>query len=361
MLREVPAFGANPGQLRLLCHIPTGLPANAPLVVALHGCQQDAEGFVRGTGWATVADRHGFAVLAPDQRQQNNANRCFNWFEPADQARHGGEAESIAAMVTHLLAAHRLDARRVFVTGLSAGGAMTAVLLATHPELFAGGAIVAGLPYGVAASVPEAFAAMRGDGIGAAKTLAARVRAASSHRGPFPRVAIWHGTADTTVVPANADALAAQWVALHGVTNPGERRDVAPRHRLTTWRGQDGTVVVERHDIAGLPHGVPIATADCGEAAPFILDVGIASTGMIAAFFGVAPPVALPAAATQGVHSGTHPGVIAVGRDGTAQASAGGGRAAPSHDAEGSTWAAGAKFADETIRRALAAAGLAKP
>jgi len=185
-------------------------------------------------------------------------------------------------------------------------------------------------------------------------------------------VAIWHGEADTTVAPANADALAAQWAALHGITGPGERRNLSPRHRLTTWSSSNGTVMVERHGIVGLPHGVPIDTAECGEAAPYILDIGVGSTGMIAAFFGVAPEVALPATmrdfagdppivgAPTGFPGRTLTGVIAVGRDGTARSDTGSAEPAPPEGGDRSPWSAGAKFADETIRRALAAAGLAK-
>ncbi|MBV1799135.1 PHB depolymerase family esterase [Siccirubricoccus sp. G192] len=121
-LTEVQDFGPNPGALRMLSFVPEGLPEGAPLVVALHGCTQNAAGYDRGCGWSDLARQLGFALLLPEQRQANNPNRCFNWFEPGDTARDAGEAASIRQMVAHMLAAHRLDPRRVFVTGLSAGG-----------------------------------------------------------------------------------------------------------------------------------------------------------------------------------------------------------------------------------------------
>jgi feruloyl esterase len=141
-------------------HLPDGLAARAPLVVVLHGCGQTADGYAAGSGWITLADRFGFALLCPEQTRNNNGNLCFNWFEPGDIARASGEAESIAAMVRHVIADHDLDGSRVFVTGLSAGGAMSVAMLATYPEMFAGGAVIAGLPYGSAGSMTEAFAAM---------------------------------------------------------------------------------------------------------------------------------------------------------------------------------------------------------
>ncbi len=168
-MTEVTGFGFNPGSLRMLSHAPADLPPMAPLVVVLHGCTQTAEAFAAGSGWLALADRHGFAVLAPEQVQANNPNRCFNWFAPDDVERGRGEAASIVAMVGHAIARHGLDPSRVFVTGLSAGGAMTLAMLASYPDVFAAGAVVAGLPFGVARNVQEAMRAMhRADGRGGA-------------------------------------------------------------------------------------------------------------------------------------------------------------------------------------------------
>jgi feruloyl esterase len=291
-LQEVTGFGSNPGQLRMLEFVPDALPAGAPLVVALHGCTQTAGGYDRGCGWSVLAARRGFALLLPEQRTVNNANRCFNWFDPDDIQRDRGEAASIRQMVAHMVSRHRLDPRRVFVTGLSAGGAMTSVLLATYPEVFAAGAILAGLPHGAARSMPEAFEAMATGRPRSAAERAAAVRAASPHRGPWPRVAIWQGGSDITVRPANATEILKQWQAVHGLEAAPEAGAALGRaHRLDVWRGPDGTPLLEHHAIAGMGHGVPIGPgtdgAPLGEAAPFILDVGISSTAVIAGFFGL--------------------------------------------------------------------------
>ena len=123
-LTELADFGANPGALRMLACLPPGLPRGAPLVVALHGCTQTAAGYAQGSGWDRLAAEGQFAVLLPEQRQANNPNRCFNWFEPGDTRRGQGEVASVHAAILHLIASHGIDPGRVFVTGLSAGGGM---------------------------------------------------------------------------------------------------------------------------------------------------------------------------------------------------------------------------------------------
>jgi poly(hydroxyalkanoate) depolymerase family esterase len=289
-LVETLAFGENPGALRMLSHAPSALAPGAPLVVVLHGCTQTAEGHAVSGGWIALADRLGFAVLAPEQVAANNPNRCFNWFEPGDTTRGRGEAASIAAMIAAMVRDHDCDPRRVFVTGLSAGGAMTAVMLATYPELFAGGAVVAGLAYGVARGVPDALRVMgRGDGR-PAPALGDLVQ-----RGDAPplRLAIWHGDADHTVNAANAQDLTRQWTAATGLAEaPVEVARQGNRTR-SVWRdgGDDiGGSVVELNIVHGLGHGTPLSTrgeGDVGTPAPYMLEVGLSSTLEIAEFWGL--------------------------------------------------------------------------
>src|SRR5262252_2182549 len=191
-LRELTGFGANPGNLRMFAYAPEDLPPKAPLVIALHGCTQTADEYDHGTGWSSLADSLGFAVVYPEQQAANNPKNCFSWFLPGDIARGSGEALSIRQMVDKAVLEFGIDRARVFVTGLSAGGAMASVMLATYPEVFAGGAIIAGLPYGSASSVQEAFEAMFSDRAPSARALGDRVRAASEHRGRWPSVSVWH-------------------------------------------------------------------------------------------------------------------------------------------------------------------------
>jgi poly(hydroxyalkanoate) depolymerase family esterase len=290
-LSDLDGFGANPGALRARTYVPAALPPGAPLVVVLHGCTQTAAGYDHAAGWSRLADQHGFALLFPEQRAANNPNLCFNWFLPGDTRRDSGEALSIRRMIEAAVVEHGIDRGRIFVNGLSAGGAMAAVMLATYPEVFAGGAIIAGLPYGGASSIPEAFALMRGDSLPDARALEAAVRGASDHEGPWPIVSIWHGTADSTVNPSNADAIGVQWRAVHGLADAPSRADAVDGHARRVWCDAAGRAVIEEYSIAGMAHGTPLSAAD-GVAGPFMLDVGISSTRHIAAFWGVAPSAA---------------------------------------------------------------------
>jgi poly(hydroxyalkanoate) depolymerase family esterase len=145
--------------------VPANVAEHPALVVILHGCTQTAGGYDDSSGWSRLADVFGFVVLYPEQRRENNANLCFNWFVSQDIMRDSGEALSIRELVAVAMANYNVDRSRIYISGLSAGGAMTNVMLATYPEVFAGGAIIAGLPYGTASTVPEAFDRMRGHGL----------------------------------------------------------------------------------------------------------------------------------------------------------------------------------------------------
>ena len=294
-LTDFDGFGRNPGNLRARVYVPSSVRERPPLVVVLHGCTQTASGYDSGSGWSRLADDHGVILLFPEQKTANNPNRCFNWFAPEDVSRDHGEAQSIHEMIVAVADAHDVDPARIFVNGLSAGGAMAAVMLASYPELFAGGAIIGGLPFGTASGVVQALDRMRGHGLPDDAALGGLVRDASAHRGAWPVLSVWHGTADATVQDANADAILTQWRALHGVSDTPTANRSAGCHRHRLWQDAAGRTVIEDHRIAGMGHGTPIATRGAeagGTAGPFMLDVGISSTRRIAAFWGIAPAVA---------------------------------------------------------------------
>ena len=287
-LAETADFGPNPGGLRMWSYTPPAVGPKPALVVVLHGCTQTAQAYADGAGWLTLADRYGFVVLCPEQVGANNPNGCFNWFLAEDQQRGRGEAASIHAMVQACVRQHRIDQGRIFVTGLSAGGAMASVMLAAYPETFAGGGVVAGLPYGAAETMPAAFGAMfqciPKDG----GALGDKVRAASGHRGPWPRVSVWHGGADHTVVPANGDEVAKQWADVHGASPEG---DVHMAGRVRSSWAVDGETMVELHRLGGLAHGTPLSSRGedgCGAPGPFLIEAGVSSSLEMLKFWGLA-------------------------------------------------------------------------
>ena len=286
-LTELVGFGSNPGALRMFTYVPRKLSAAPALIVVLHGCTQSAASYDLGAGWSSLAERYGFVLLLPEQTQTNNPKTCFNWFLPGDAARDRGEALSIRQMIEKTIGAHGVDPRKVFITGLSAGGAMAATMLATYPEVFAAGAIIAGLPYGTARNVQEAFESMFQGKSHIAKVWGDKVRHASPHRGPWPRVSIWHGDADATVKPINAESLIRQWTDVHGIEATAAVEDRVDGFPRKVWRRQ-GVDLVESYTITGMAHGTPLATAaHGGKAGPFLLEAGISSSYHIARFFGL--------------------------------------------------------------------------
>ncbi|WP_300337819.1 PHB depolymerase family esterase [Accumulibacter sp.] len=290
-LVEVTGFGANPGELRMYTYLPEGLPADAPLVVVLHGCTQSAASYNKGSGWSTLADRYGFALLFPQQQWNNNPLRCFNWFRPEDNERERGEPLSIRQMVGKMVADHAVDPNRVYVTGTSSGGAMTAVMLASYPEVFAGGAVIAGVPYRSAKGLQEGLETIFQGRSRSPKEWGELVRAASPHQGPWPRVSVWHGDADTAVKPVNAEEIIKQWADVHGLDlQPTIEMRVAGYPRRV-WQGPDGEELIESYTITGMSHGAALDPGaephQCGTAAPFFNAVGISSTHRIADFWGL--------------------------------------------------------------------------
>jgi poly(hydroxyalkanoate) depolymerase family esterase len=289
LLREVTGFGTNPGNLRMFAYAPERLAPKAPLVIALHGCTQTAGAYDYGTGWSSLADSFGFAVVYPQQQPANNPKNCFSWFLPGDIARGHGEALSIREMVEHAIATFAADRGKVFVTGLSAGGAMATVVLATYPEVFASGAIIAGLPYGCASNAQRAFEAMFTPQQNASQTLGDRVRAASRHRGPWPKISVWHGTSDPIVKPSNGEDIIRQWTNVHGLSESPSYQELIGGGTRRIWSDTNGEVLIEAFSIDGMAHGVPLATTTggerCGAAGAFFLDVGISSTHHIARFW----------------------------------------------------------------------------
>jgi len=286
-LQEVAEFGTNPGALRMLTYAPDDLPSRPALVVALHGSTQTAATYDLGAGWSTLADRHGFVLLMPEQSPHNNPNRSFNWFLPGDIRRDEGEACSIAQMIETAALDFNIDRKRIFVAGLSAGGAMTLVMLATYPDLFTAGAVIAGLPYGAATSVQEALRGMFQDTDRSSRELGDLVREAAPGTTHWPKLSVWHGSADRTVKPSNAGEIVKQWLDLHGLPAAPMSEQMIDGHPRQVWWNADGETVIESYTIADMAHGAPLSRADAGVPGPFMIETGISSSDHIVRFFGL--------------------------------------------------------------------------
>jgi poly(hydroxyalkanoate) depolymerase family esterase len=297
-LTEITDFGSNPGELRMWSFVPGKSQQTPALVVVLHGCGQTAAGYDLGAGWSTLAERYGFALLMPEQQRGNNAQGCFNWFNPEDITRDHGEACSIRQMIARMAADHGIDRNSIFVTGLSAGGAMTSVMLATYPEIFSAGAVIAGLPYGVASNVREALSGMMQSPARPAAELGDFVRNASAHKGPWPKVSVWHGSADRTVNPANANEIVKQWLDLHGLPAAAMSAGMVDGYPHQVWWNADGETTIESYTITDMAHGTPLGIADnderYGAEGAFLIEAGISSSYHIARFFGLTERVSQP-------------------------------------------------------------------
>lgn len=293
-LQEIAGFGSNPGNLRMFVVVPPDLPARSALVVLAHGCLQTAQDIADMSGWAELAMMHRFVLMLPQTSKGNDSFAgCFRTWEPAHQQRGAGEPLSVAQMVEWIIAHHAIDRHRIFMTGLSSGGHLTNVMLATYPDLFAAGAPQSSFPYKCATSFQEVAPCCLGKVTHSAKEWGDLVRSGyPGYRGSRPRVSIWHGSADPLLLIANLDRQMEQWTDVLRVDDVPD--DVVSEGRLSQWLYADasGKTRVEANTIRGMGHAVAIDLSaqpqQCGEPRPYAEDVRVCAAARIAQWFGIA-------------------------------------------------------------------------
>jgi poly(hydroxyalkanoate) depolymerase family esterase len=246
------SFENHAGTRGYRLYVPSGYRGEpAPLVVMLHGCKQNAEDFAAGTRMNTHAEELTCLVVYPEQAARANPSRCWNWFRPQHQRRGHGEASLIAGITEQVMGDFLVDPQRVYVAGLSAGGAAAAIMGSTYSDLYAAVGIHSGLPCGAAYDVPSAFAAMREGG---------RLRYTSGANPVRPTrivpTIVFHGDQDRTVNPHNGEQVLAQAMADTELDKSIERGQVPGGHAYTRtlYTDREGTVTLESWTIHGAGH-----------------------------------------------------------------------------------------------------------
>ncbi len=284
-LTQLTNFGSNPGSLNLYEFDPPSASASAGLVVVLHGCTESAAQY-QVVGWEPIASANGFFLLYAETTTNVN---CFQWFEPTLADRDVGQALSIIQGVRFMQAHHAIDPTKIFVTGFSAGGAMTAMMLGDYPDVFAAGSINAGVPYDCARNLNAATACQ------AAMTMTPqawgdKLRAGfPGYSGPYPRLQVFQGTNDVLVSAGDETELMKQWTNVLGIDQTPDVSDTTGVITHNQYQDTSGKTLVDTYLIVGMPHAVAVDPGHgCGSLSLFTVDVGLCSPLLAAKFFGLA-------------------------------------------------------------------------
>jgi len=289
-------FGTNPGNINAYQYVPASMPANAPLVLVLHGCTQTAASYSTETQWNILADNQKFYVAYGEQTSANDPLECFDYYLTSDNSRGQGQALSLKQIVDYMKSNYSIDSTRVFVTGLSAGGAMTAVMCTAYPDVFAAGAEMSGLPYGCATSETGADIACLGQVSKTPQQWGDLARAQyAGYTGSWPRMAIFHGTSDIVVNNENATEMIKQFTNLHNCDQTPDYTNSAFNGnsvvQLQQFFDSSDHVVVEYYSISGMSHGTAVYPGTCyqqgGATDALAFNVDLYSPFWAAQFFGI--------------------------------------------------------------------------
>ena len=296
---QIEKFGKNSGKLRLFVHVPESLPeGSVPLVLVLHGCNQDAHGMMRLSGWNKLADENGFIIAYPEQKGKNNMNRCFNWFYGKDTERGKGEVASMHQIVQYMNANYPIDSEQVSITGVSAGAAMAVTAAALYPNDYKAVASYAGGPYG-SGNIISGVGSMFGWVDRKPWEWARRVRLVNEDfRGDYPKMVILQGTNDVVCNPKNANEIMEQWTGLHEVDRDSVIAEEAfednSKVKRSSWSEGVKQEKVVLYEFDGLGHvlAVDVGTKkdQGGSDGLFSVDIDFHSTFWIAKEFGLIQP-----------------------------------------------------------------------
>jgi poly(hydroxyalkanoate) depolymerase family esterase len=290
------SFPDNPGALNAYVYVPATPPAGpAPLVVAMHACSQNASAY-RAAGWEELADEMGFYVLYPEQTSANNQAGCFNWAgeygDTANLTRGQGENQSIKSMIDTVKGMYDIDDFRVYATGHSGGGAEVALLLATWPDVFAGGGIFAGIPFHCTTSYNQVSTCLNP---GIDKTPEEHAQfvfdAYPGFTGTYPKLSIWHGTSDFFVQPMNQTELLEQWSTVHGIDMTPDVTETIGAGERSEYQDANGNAIIETWKIQGGSHATFNAPSEgCGTAGSYFEDKGLCGPRYMAEFWALSDP-----------------------------------------------------------------------
>ncbi|MBF0410488.1 MAG: PHB depolymerase family esterase [Candidatus Riflebacteria bacterium] len=265
-LVRVKDFGDNPGNLEMYKFIPVPEPKNAPLIVVLHGTTQNSHGYACISEWNKLAQRYGLILLYPEQRKRNNPYKAFSWFSSSNCQRFRGESGSVMQMIDKMKSDHLIDSKKVFVTGLSSGGCFTAALCAVYPDIFAGGAIIAGIPFGAATNPIEGFNAML---FGVTRDPEEWAKIAKNeypeYCGKYPKMIVLHGNKDCVVDFGNMREIMKQFTALHNTDSVPDVTGELKGHPHNIYKNSSGESVVETIEILNMGHGIAIDPGDAAD------------------------------------------------------------------------------------------------
>ncbi|MBL6991001.1 MAG: PHB depolymerase family esterase [Bacteriovoracaceae bacterium] len=296
-LTQISSFGSNPGNLRMFTYLPKNL-AKRPraLVVALHGCTQSAADYHLSAGWSHMADDFKYIVLYPQQKLRNNIKKCWNWHKDKDTRRGSGESHSLFNMIKYMIKNFNIDRNRIYITGLSGGGAMSAAMAFNYPDLFAGAVINAGVPFGCAKSFMSAVSCMKGSKSrihywikrlrrGRYKQ---SIRFAKNKK--WPKILIWQGSSDEVIDISNLSLLMKQWTTVHGVDQTVDTTEGIGQNTIKkSYYNDEGQAVVVTYETPAMRHAIQVdPSIGCGVATnQYFVNKGVCTAYESGRFFGL--------------------------------------------------------------------------